>query len=139
MTLNRKPNSPARISMAQMSAILASFLPGILLSWLGKDNASSFFSWPVWCSSVLCAVMLTLVWCFTWERPRREAWSEAALRAEAEKSKLNPCLRALNRLVIELEFYAADKIFRQHLGMYLGAISPRTSSMPCLPITWSLF
>ncbi len=35
--------SGARISMAQMSAILASFLPGILLSWLGKDNASSFF------------------------------------------------------------------------------------------------
>jgi Na+/melibiose symporter-like transporter len=24
--------------------------------------------------SVLCAVMLTFVWCFTWERPR-EAWS----------------------------------------------------------------
>ncbi len=35
--------SGARISMAQMSAILASFLPGILLSWLGKDNASPFF------------------------------------------------------------------------------------------------
>jgi hypothetical protein len=31
--------------------------------------------------------MLTFVWCFTWERPR-EAWSEAALRAEAEKQVL---------------------------------------------------
>ena len=30
MTLNRKKFSGARISMAQMSAILASFLPGIL-------------------------------------------------------------------------------------------------------------
>ncbi|MCP6003010.1 MFS transporter, partial [Klebsiella pneumoniae] len=61
--------SGARISMAQMSAILASFLPGILLSWLGKDNASSFF-YASLVFSVLCAVMLTLVWCFTWERPR---------------------------------------------------------------------
>ena len=72
--------SGARISMAQMSAILASFLPGILLTWLGKDNASSFF-YASLVFSVLCAVMLTFVWCFTWERPR-EAWSEAALRAE---------------------------------------------------------
>ncbi|MBW9508877.1 MFS transporter, partial [Escherichia coli] len=31
--------SGARIGMAQMSAILASFLPGILLTHFGKDNA----------------------------------------------------------------------------------------------------
>lgn len=35
--------SGARISMAQMSAILASFLPGVLLTIFGKDNAVSFF------------------------------------------------------------------------------------------------
>lgn len=127
--------SGARISMAQMSAILASFLPGILLR-LGKDNASSFF-YASLVFSVLCAVMLTLVWCFTQERPR-EAWSEAALRAEAEKQNLT-LAQSLNRPVIELSSTLRIKIFRQHLGMYLGAISPVTSSMPCLPITWSLF
>lgn len=127
--------SGARISMAQMSAILASFLPGILLR-LGKDNASSFF-YASLVFSVLCAVMLTLVWCFTQERPR-EAWSEAALRAEAEKQNLT-LAQSLNRTVIELSSTLRIKIFRQHLGMYLGAISPGTSSMPCLPITWSLF
>lgn len=111
--------SGARISMAQMSAILASFLPGILLSWLGKDNASSFF-YASLVFSVLCAVMLTLVWCFTWERPR-EAWSEAALRAEAEKQNLT-LAQSLNRLVIELSSTLRIKIFRQHLGMYLGGL-----------------
>ncbi len=40
--------------------------------------------------------MLTLVWCFTRERPR-EAWSEAALRAEAEKQNLT-LAQSLNRL-----------------------------------------
>jgi oligogalacturonide transporter len=33
--------------------------------------------------SVLCALMLTFVWFFTWERPREEC--KAALRAEEEK------------------------------------------------------
>ncbi|WP_035895256.1 MFS transporter, partial [Kluyvera ascorbata] len=74
--------SGARIGMAQMSAILASFLPGILLTHFGKDNAVSFF-YASLVFSVLCALMLTFVWFFTWERPREE-WTAAALQAEAE-------------------------------------------------------
>lgn len=45
--------SGARISMAQMSAILASFLPGVLLTLFGKDNPVSF-STPARC--FLCCV-----------------------------------------------------------------------------------
>jgi len=63
--------SGARIGMAQMSAILASFLPGILLTHFGKDNPVSFF-YASLVFSVLCALMLTFVWFFTWERPREE-------------------------------------------------------------------
>ncbi|GAB7211039.1 hypothetical protein OS31_25460 [Dickeya oryzae] len=44
MTLNKKTKfSGARIALAQLSAILAAFLPGILLGHFGKDNAVSFF------------------------------------------------------------------------------------------------
>ncbi len=103
--------------MAQMSAILASFLPGILLTQFGKDNAVSFFCASL-VFSVLCALMLTFVWFFTWERPREE-WSEAALRAEEEKRNLS-LVQSLNRLFIELSSTLRIKIFRQHLGMYLG-------------------
>ncbi|MDR8433314.1 MFS transporter, partial [Acinetobacter baumannii] len=53
-----------------------------------------------------------------WERPR-EAWSESALRAEAEKQNLT-LAQSLNRLGIELSSTLRIKIFRQHLGMYLG-------------------
>ena len=109
--------SGARISMAQMSAILASFLPGVLLSAFGKDNPISFF-YASLVFSVLCAIMLTLVWCFTWERPREE-WTEAALRAEEEKRSLT-FGQSIHRLVIELTSTLRIKIFRQHLGMYLG-------------------
>lgn len=109
--------SGARISMAQMSAILASFLPGILLTYFGKDNPISFF-YASLVFSVMCAMMLTFVWCFTWERPREE-WTEAALRAEAEKKHLT-LGQSLSRLFVELSSTLRIKIFRQHLGMYLG-------------------
>ncbi|QFH71973.1 MFS transporter [Enterobacter sp. E76] len=109
--------SGARISMAQLSAILAAFLPGILLNTFGKDNALSFLYASV-VFATLCAIVLTLVWCFTWERPRAE-WTEAALRAEQEKKSLT-FLQSMKRLNIELTSTLRIKIFRQHLGMYLG-------------------
>lgn len=127
--------SGARISMAQLSAILAAFLPGFLLKYLGKDNAISFF-YASLVFSIICAVVLTLVYFFTWERPR-EDMSEAQLKAEREKQQLT-LLQSLKRLNVELTSTLRIRIFRQHLGMYLGGILLRTSLMRCLPIMWSL-
>lgn len=109
--------SGARISMAQLSAILAAFLPGFLLKYLGKDNAISFF-YASLVFSIICAVVLTLVYFFTWERPR-EDMSEAQLKAEREKQQLT-LLQSLKRLNVELTSTLRIRIFRQHLGMYLG-------------------
>ncbi|WVD60885.1 MFS transporter [Orbus mooreae] len=109
--------SGARISTAQLSAILAGFLPGILLSYLGKDNAISFF-YASLVFSILCAIALTLVYLFTWERPK-ELKSEAELKAEQEKTSLS-FKENFKRLIIELLSTFKIKIFRQHLGMYLG-------------------
>lgn len=109
--------SGARISMAQLSAILAAFLPGILLNHFGKDNAISFF-YSSLVFATLCAIVLTFVWFFTWERPRSE-WTEAALRAEEEKKNLT-FAQSMKRLNVELTSTLRVKIFRQHLGMYLG-------------------
>ncbi|SUW63391.1 Inner membrane symporter yicJ [Buttiauxella agrestis] len=128
--------SGARISMAQLSAILAAFLPGILLNHFGKDNAVSFF-YSSLVFATLCAIVLTFVWFFTWERPRSE-WTEAALRAEEEKKTLT-FAQSMKRLNVELTSTLRVKIFRQHLGMYLGGILRRTCSTPCLPIMWCLF
>lgn len=103
--------SGARIALAQLSAILAAFLPGILLSHFGKDNAVSFFYASI-VFAVICAIVLTLVWTFTWERERDEA-------AEAAKPKLT-LGQSLSRLIVELSSTFRIRIFRQHLGMYLG-------------------
>ncbi|WP_145550445.1 MFS transporter [Yersinia intermedia] len=107
--------SGARIGLAQLSAILAAFLPGILLSYFGKDNAVSFF-YSSLVFSIICACMLTLVYLFTWERPVEQK-SAAALEAEKQKLTL---LQSLKRLNIELSSTLRIRIFRQHLGMYLG-------------------
>lgn len=81
-------------------------------------------------------MMLTFVWFFTWERPREE-WTEAALRAEEEKQNLS-LSQSLNRLFIELSSTLRIKIFRQHLGMYLGGYIAQMSSMRSLPTMWCL-
>ncbi|CDZ83051.1 MFS transmembrane transporter [Citrobacter koseri] len=88
-----------------------------LLTAFGKDNPVSFF-YASLVFSVLCALMLTFVWFFTWERPREE-WTEAALRAEEEKKSLT-FSQSMSRLFVELSSTLRIKIFRQHLGMYLG-------------------
>lgn len=109
--------SGARISMAQLSAILAGFLPGILLSYFGKDNAISFF-YSSLVFSILCSIALTMVYLFTWERPK-EFKSKEALQAEEEAASLS-FKESFKHLIIELLSTFKIKIFRQHLGMYLG-------------------
>ncbi|MGL9720671.1 MFS transporter [Symbiopectobacterium sp.] len=109
--------SGARIALAQLSAILAAFLPGILLSHFGKDNAISFF-YSSLVFSVICATVLTLVYFFTWERSREEM-SAASLQAEKERQSLT-LGQSMKRLSVELSSTLRIRIFRQHLGMYLG-------------------
>lgn len=109
--------SGARIGLAQLSAILAAFLPGILLGMLGKDNPDSFF-YASLVFSVICALVLTLVWCFTWERDPDD-FSAESRRAEQEKQQLT-LMQNLKRLYVELASTLRIRIFRQHLGMYLG-------------------
>lgn len=109
--------SGARIGLAQLSAILAAFLPGILLGMLGKDNPLSFF-YASLVFSVICALVLTLVWYFTWER-HPDDFSAESRRAEQEKQQLT-LMQNLKRLYVELASTLRIRIFRQHLGMYLG-------------------
>ena len=109
--------SGARIALAQLSAILAAFLPGILIGALGKDNPLSFF-YASLVFSIICALVLTLVWFFTWERDPGD-FSAESRRAEEEKRQLS-LMQSLKRLYVELASTLRIRIFRQHLGMYLG-------------------
>ncbi|MFR3778227.1 MAG: MFS transporter [Enterobacter sp.] len=118
----KSPNSPVALYLhtAQMSRHSGGSLPagGICSRISAKTTRSPSYCTARYFSALLRGAVLAFVWFFTWERPREE-WSEAALRAEEEKKKLT-LGQSLNRLFVELSSTLRIKIFRQHLGMYLG-------------------
>lgn len=109
--------SGARIALAQLSSILAAFLPGLLLGAFGKDNPVSFF-YASLVFSAICALVLWLVWRVTWER---DASTLTAQSRHTDPAHASLTLRRhLQRLYVELASTLRVRIFRQHLGMYLG-------------------
>ena len=106
--------SGARILTAQFSAVVAALLPGVLINHFGKDSPSSFFYAGLIFAGI-CCVMLLMVYCFTWERSREEV--EAMHPKNAAKLSFG---QSMQKLVIELASTLKIRIFRLHLGMYLG-------------------
>lgn len=103
-----------RILFAQASAILAGFLPAMLIEALGKDSANTFLYMGILFSALF---MLTagLLYRFSWERPAAET---AALRPATEaRPGLGAAIVALYRNLFSTFRIRA---FRLHLGMYLG-------------------
>lgn len=103
-----------RILFAQASAILAGFLPAMLIEALGKDSANTFLYMGILFSALF---MLTagLLYRFSWERPAAEV---AALRpSTGARPGLGAAIVALYRNLFSTFRIRA---FRLHLGMYLG-------------------
>lgn len=103
-----------RILFAQASAILAGFLPGWLIEWLGKDSADTFLYMGILFSALFMATA-ALLYVFSWERPRAEV---AALRPAGDaRPTPGAAIRSLYRNLFSTFRIRA---FRLHLGMYLG-------------------
>nr|VUD31156.1 Rhamnogalacturonide transporter RhiT [Raoultella sp. NCTC 9187] len=100
-----------------MSAILASFLPGVLLTHFGKDNAVSFFYAKPGVLGPLRGDADVRLVLYLGARARSVVGDGAAGRGGERNLSL---AQSLNRLFIELTSTLRIKIFRQHLGMYLG-------------------
>lgn len=103
-----------RILFAQASAILAGFLPGMLIQALGKDSPLTFLYMGI-LFSALFMVTAGLLYRFSWERPAAEV---AALRPEgAPRPTVGAAIRGL---YTNLFSTFRIRAFRLHLGMYLG-------------------
>jgi oligogalacturonide transporter len=103
-----------RILFAQASAILAGFLPAMLIEALGKDSPDTFLYMGI-LFSVLFMITAGLLYRFSWERPASEV---AALRPTGEaKPTVGAAIKALYRNLFSTFRIRA---FRLHLGMYLG-------------------
>lgn len=106
----------ARMLVAQSSAILASYLPTLIINnFGGKDSPNTFLIMAA-IFGVLFSIVVTIVVLLSWERPYTEAeqliqpepmdWSKAALIPVNMFRDLFSTLRI--------------KAFRQHLSLYLG-------------------
>jgi oligogalacturonide transporter len=103
-----------RILFAQASAILAGFLPKMLIEWLGKDSANTFLYMGI-LFSILFMCTAGFLYLFSWERAPSEV---AALRPATDaKPTLGSAIRNLYRNLFSTFRIRA---FRLHLGMYLG-------------------
>jgi oligogalacturonide transporter len=110
----------ARMIVAQSSAILASYLPTLLINRFGgKDSPDTFFYMAAIFGG-LFSLMVLIVVLTSWERPYTA--DEHALRAQASDGiKLETVLRMPAKIFRDLFSTLKIRAFRQHLSIYLGA------------------
>ncbi|MFH7044959.1 MFS transporter [Paucibacter sp. JuS9] len=109
----------ARMIVAQSSAILASYLPTLLISQFGgKDSPDTFF-WMAAIFGVIFSIVVTIVVLTTWERP----YGPKELVALSQTFK-GPSLKTALNMPVKMfaDLFSTLKIraFRQHLSLYLG-------------------
>lgn len=106
----------ARILTGQVSAILASYLPTLIIAHLGgKDSAQTFLIMATIFGVIFSLVVLMVV-CFSWERPYTEEERTAASAPLQPRDILLMPVNMFRDLFSTLRIRA----FRQHLSIYLG-------------------
>jgi oligogalacturonide transporter len=106
----------ARMLVAQSSAILASYLPTLIISSLGgKDSPNTFLIMAAIFGGLFSLVVLLVV-IFTWERPYTEA------EKQVQPAPFDIKTAALIPVVMFRDLFSTLRIraFRQHLSVYLG-------------------
>lgn len=105
-----------RMLIAQASAILASYLPTLIINHFGGKDSPNTFLIMAAIFGVLFSLVVLLVVLFTWERPYTE--DEKLIQPEPmdwSKAALIP-VNMFRDLFSTLKI----KAFRQHLSLYLG-------------------
>ena len=106
----------ARMLVAQSSAILASYLPTLIISHFGGKDSPGTFLIMAAIFGVLFSLVVLLVVLFTWERPYTDA--EKLIQPEPMDWK-RAALIPVN-MFRDLFSTLRIKAFRQHLSLYLG-------------------
>ncbi|GKV79755.1 MULTISPECIES: MFS transporter [Pectobacterium] len=99
-----------RMFFSTGAGILAAWLPGRIISFLGDDSSSSFLYMGLIFAG-LFAVVIVALYLFTWERP-------IAFDPTAPKKSFSHDMKQLFKSLVST---FQVKTFRQHVGMYLGA------------------
>jgi oligogalacturonide transporter len=105
----------ARILCAQASAVLASYLPTLIINQLGKDSANTFLiNGAIFGGLASLVVLLSVI--FTWERP----YSDEEKQIKPEPLDIGRALMVPINIGRDLFSTLRIRAFRQHLSIYLG-------------------
>ncbi len=106
----------ARMLVAQSSAILASYLPTLIIANFGGADSASTFLVMAAIFGGLFSLVVTLVVIFSWERPYSEA------EKQVQPAPLDLKAAAMIPVVMFRDLFSTLRIraFRQHLSVYLG-------------------
>lgn len=106
----------ARMLVAQGSAILASYLPTLLIAQFGgKDSAEPFF-WMAVIFGILFSLVVLIVLLSSWERP----YTEEELRQPVATLSWAEAAQIPFKMFRDLFSTLRIRAFRQHLSLYLG-------------------
>ncbi|WP_184718786.1 MFS transporter [Caulobacter sp.] len=106
----------ARMMVAQSSAILASYLPTLIINnFGGKDSPNTFLIMAA-IFGVLFSLVVTLVVFLSWERP----YTEDEKLIQPEPMDWNKAAMIPVNMFRDLFSTLKIKAFRQHLSLYLG-------------------
>jgi oligogalacturonide transporter len=123
----------ARMIVAQSSAILASYLPTLLINQFGgKDSPDTFFTMAAIFGGLFSLVVLIVV-LTSWERPygpRELSVMSQTYGGVSLKTALNLPVKMFRDLFSTLKIRA----FRQHLALYLGGYLPQDIFNTAFPI-----
>jgi oligogalacturonide transporter len=119
----------ARMIVAQSSAILASYLPTMIIDRLGKDSPNTFFIMAA-IFGVIFSLVVLLVVIFTWERPYTE--DEKLIQPEPMSGR--KLLMIPVNMFRDLFSTLRIRAFRQHLSLYLGGYISQDIANTAFPI-----
>ena len=106
----------ARMIVAQSSAVLASYLPTLLINEFGGKDSAQPFLWMATIFGGLFSLVVLIVLLASWERP----YTEDELRQPEAQLDLSEALLIPARMFSDLASTLRIRAFRQHLSLYLG-------------------
>ncbi|MGR4051647.1 MFS transporter [Kosakonia cowanii] len=120
---DRTKLSTCRMFLSASGTFLATFIPGLLIGWLGEKNADAYLINGV-VFAVLFMVCVFISWRVTWEReltPEMVAEMERAAPARSMAQKLS----GIGALFKDYASTLKIRAFRKHLAIYLFSFTAK--------------
>lgn len=106
----------ARMIVAQGSAVLASYLPTLLITQFGGKDSAEPFLWMAMIFGGLFSLVVLIVLLSSWERP----YTHEELTKPITRLQWNEAAQIPVRMFRDLASTLRIRAFRQHLSLYLG-------------------